>query len=98
MTGRTLKGIHNMNKHTLKQRVTETGSYFFTRDTMRFFGDTMANYSLASKPVTITDRKGNAVVAWELRRKRPVKHGLQSPAYFRTVDFARVFPTTEGGR
>lgn len=30
----------------LKAAVDATGSHFFTRDTMRFFGDTMANYGV----------------------------------------------------
>ena len=42
-------------------------SHFFDRDTMRFFGDTMGNYGV----ITHED-------CYELRRKRPVKHGLQA--------------------
>lgn len=49
-------------------------NYFFTRDTMRFFGDTMRNYGVR-----------NAGTHWELYRKRPVKHGLCSSAYFDKV-------------
>ena len=46
-------------------------SHFFDRDTMRFFGDTMSNYGV----ITHED-------CYELRRKRPVKHGLQATVYF----------------
>jgi hypothetical protein len=70
-----------MTPSELKARV-EQGQdrYFFTRDTMKFFGDTMRNYSVRDL--------GNV---WELYRKRPVKHGLQSSAYFDKQTFQRVF-------
>jgi len=54
--------------------------YFFTRETMRFFGDTMRNYGVRDNGAT-----------WELYRKHPVKHGLTSSSYFGKVTFARVF-------
>lgn len=63
------------------KRFVENGSndpYFFTRDTMRFFGDTMRNYGIRWH-----DHKGGIV---ELYRRRPVKHGLQSSAYFAVAD------------
>ena len=47
------------------------GSHYFDRDTMRFFGDTMSNYGV----ITHED-------CYELRRKRPVKHGLRFSTYF----------------
>ncbi len=53
---------------------------FFTRDTMKFFGDTMRNYGVR-----------DASDSWELYRKQPVKHGLQSSAYFDKETFRRVF-------
>lgn len=46
-------------------------SFYFSRDTMKFFGDTMQNY----KVIEHTDK-------WELARRKPVKHGRQSPAFF----------------
>ena len=59
-------------------------SHFFDRKTMKFFGDTMRNYWVRK-----TEIEGVAV--WELFRKRPVKHGLQSSAFFRVSDFQQVF-------
>lgn len=81
-----------MTPSELKARVEETEGerYFFTRDSMRFFGDTMANYAVTKEPVTFTDYSGETVTCWELRRKRPVKHGLRSPAYFCTTTFRKV--------
>ena len=52
------------------------GSHFFDRDTMRYFGDTMGNYGV----ITHDD-------CYELRRKKPVKNGLQRSNYFDKVTF-----------
>lgn len=59
-------------------------SFFFTRDTMKFFGDTMRNYGVRAATID-----GRAV--WELYRKRPVKHGMTDSAYFSQDEFRRVF-------
>lgn len=56
-------------------------SEFFSRGTMRFFGDTMKNYGVRSYDDN----------TWELYRKRPVKHGLQDSAYFDKRTFTIVF-------
>ena len=58
---------------------------FFTRKTMKFFGDTMANYGVRQN--TIND----GVEVYELYRRRPVKHALQTSAYFDRTTFQRVF-------
>ena len=64
-------------------RVGQTGSYFFSPKTMKFFGDTRKNYRLST--VNIDGKE-----YYKLSRKKPVKHGLQSPAYF-DMTFERVF-------
>jgi hypothetical protein len=69
-----------MTKSELKYQVELTGSFFFTRDSMKFFGDTMANYGVRSN--------GNN---WELWRKKPVKYGLTESAYFDKLTYKRVF-------
>lgn len=71
-----------MTASELKQKVEAAGhvTYFFTHKTMRFFGDTMKNYGV---------RDGGD--CWELHRKRPVKHGLQSSAYFDKKTFKRIY-------
>lgn len=53
--------------------------FFFTRDTMKFFGDTMRNYGV----IDHGDR-------YELHRKQPVKHGLTSSAFFTKNDFKLI--------
>jgi hypothetical protein len=45
--------------------------HFFDYKTMRFFGDTMANYGVC-----------DCGEYWELYRRQPVKHGLQGSHYF----------------
>jgi len=60
--------------------------HFFDRATMRFFGDTMKNYGV--RRVTVRRKypaegePNEPFGAWELYRRRPVKHGLQSSRYF----------------
>ena len=75
--------------------------FFFTRETMRFFGDTMGNYGVrdgGTMPSHWDDTGCNysenphIIEVWELYRKHPVKHGLQASAYFDKKTFSRIFP------
>jgi len=79
-----------MNASELKYKVESTGSYFFSRDSMKFFGDRMSNYGVRSAVVDTWD--GEQVECWELYRRRPVLMGLGSSAYFDKRTFQRVFP------
>ena len=79
-----------MNKTELKYNVMKTGSYFFDRSSMKFFGDTMKNYYVPKNPVNIQIYTGETVKCWELQRINPVKHGIQESAFFSCVDFSRV--------
>jgi hypothetical protein len=78
----------------LKWHVEQAGHdrHFFTRSTMKFFGDTMANYGVRSQPVTVDTATRTGVLCFELYRRHPVKHGLQSSAFFDCHTFAQVFP------
>lgn len=76
-----------MNASELKYHV---GGNFFSRSSMKFFGDTMKNYGVRS--ATITTYDDSNVECWELYRKHAVKHGLKSSAYFDKRDFSRRFP------
>lgn len=90
-----------MNASELKYHVenARTDAKFFTRENMKFAGDTMRNYGVRSAVIQSNyDAAGNWASAegeqrevWELYRKRPVKHGLQSSAYFDKATFAQVF-------
>lgn len=81
-----------MTPADLKYHVEQTGSHFFERSSMRFFGDTMANYGVRSKPVTVETWDGERFACWELYRKKPVDHGLTDSAYFSVADYSRVLP------
>jgi hypothetical protein len=74
--------------------------FFFTRETMKFFGDTMRNYGVrdgGTIPYHWDDDGNNysetprTIEVWELYRKHPVKHGLDTSAYFDKKTFRRVF-------
>jgi len=70
-----------MNSSELKYQY-ETNNpqgFFFTRDTMRFFGDTMRNYGVV-----------NHGSHYELWRKRPVNGGLSSSAFFSADAFKLI--------
>lgn len=77
-----------MTPYELKYLVAQTGSNFFDRASMKFFGDTMANYGCRS---AVIDTYDGPVAVWELTRRRPVKHGLATSAYFDKETFNRVF-------
>jgi hypothetical protein len=91
-----------MTPSDLKYHVQQANadSYYFDRSSMRFFGDTMANYGCRSAEVTTNyDANGEyvgeggvAVEVWELYRKRAVKHGLKDSVYFAKDDYRRVYP------
>lgn len=91
-----------MNASELKYHVEQTGSNFFSRDSMRFFGDTMRNYGVRSATVkTHYDEQDNytedgiTIEVWELYRRHPVKHGLTKSAYFDKKTFCRVYPVID---
>lgn len=84
-----------MTPAELKAHVDATGSYFFTRGSMKFFGDTMRNYGVSRKPVFVKTRHGEEVECWELYRKRPVKHGLRDSTYFCVKTFKIIHKAFE---
>ena len=65
--------------------------FFFDRGTMRFFGDTMRNYGIR-QPCEIETHGGERIRAFELFRRRSVRHGLKDSAFFCAETFRRVFP------
>jgi hypothetical protein len=83
----------------LRAAVQNTGSNFFDSKTMRFFGDTMKNYGVRETTVKtnwsaadVYTADGVIIPVYELYRRRPVKHGLWSSAYFDVKTFKRVYP------
>jgi len=75
MTASELKYLHTQQN---------PDGYFFTSNTMKFFGDTMANYGV--RQVKVIDKWTESayppVDALELYRRHPVKNGLQKSMYF----------------
>lgn len=96
-----------MNASELKAKVEEAGHepYFFSRKTMRAFGDSMRNYGVRSAVIVsefnadgnYVGKEGESVEVWELYRKRSVEGGLSGSAYFRKDKFSQVFPKESGG-
>lgn len=69
--------------------------HFFDRSTMKFFGDTMSNYYVPlhkgkARLVKVLQSDGTIANCYALQRKRPVKGGLTSTAYFCASTFERV--------
>lgn len=71
-----------MTPYELKQKVQATGSHFFDRQTMKFFGDTMGNFGCVSTEI-------NDTPCWRLYRKRPTKAG-RGAFYFRKDNFEEI--------
>lgn len=71
-----------MNASELKAKYIENNpdGYYFSRGTMRFFGDTMRNYGVKDH--------GSY---YELWRRRPVNAGLHSSAYFDSETFGILY-------
>lgn len=93
-----------MTPSDLKYHVEAEGHcpHFFTRKTMKFFGDTMRNYGVRASNVRSmygTDGQyvsgGVNIPVLELYRKRPVNGGLRTSAYFCAATFKRIHPITE---
>jgi hypothetical protein len=77
------------NPSDLKYYVSRsTNPYFFSYKTMKFFGDRMSNYGLRSVVI-------NNEPCFELWRKRPVKHGLQSSTFFSKITLEIIRPKGE---
>lgn len=90
-----------MTPSELKYNVEQSGhcEHFFTRDTMRLFGDSMRNYGCRKACVLVQYNEAGDYMAtpeerdaWELYRKRAVKRGLKSSAYFDAGTFRRLYP------
>lgn len=71
--------------------------HFFSRATMKFFGDTMKNFGVRKEKIFIRYVVGKTlsnpveVEVWALYRKRAVKNGLNSIHYFHPETFKIVY-------
>lgn len=73
-------------QYDLKRAVQARGtvSYFFDRNTMAFFGDTMRNYKLVDH-----------AQYYELERRRSVKCGLRDSCFFDKDTLQVIYPSGE---
>ena len=86
-----------MTPSQLKSHVEDTGSHYFDRKTLSFFGNRMSNYGVRSEFVKkmINDVGIVMVEVWELYRKSPVKFGNQSSTFFNKTSFKVVYNDPE---
>ena len=81
----------------LKRAAIAVNSHFFDRRSMNYFGDRMSNYYVpqAGKQAatfSVTTDHSKIHHCYKLQRKRPVKGGVNAPAYFDTTTFVTIFP------
>jgi len=83
----------------------EDDSYFFSRNSMKYFGDRISNFGVrdGGRVLVEYDDAGNyfkggfLIDAWELYRRKPVKSGLKDSSYFNKLTGNRLFPVNSGG-
>lgn len=78
-----------MNSSELKFNVEQNdpGTLFFSRNNMKFGGDTMRNYGVCTAKIMTANGE---VEAWELYRRRPTRKGLTGSVFFCKKTFQRV--------
>lgn len=81
-----------MTPSELKYNVEASGKspYYFTRKTMRFWGDTMRNYGVRG-PYQLVNNSGEIVLVMELYRKNPVKNGIIDSAFFNALTWSKEY-------
>jgi hypothetical protein len=86
-----------MNASELKLKIEQAteGSRFFSKENMRFAGDTMANFGVQSTNLPVEDQETTPpsikeVVVWELYRKQPTRKGFLGSFYFRKDTYEQV--------
>lgn len=63
-------------------------SLFFSRESMKFSGDTMGNFGVMSGSIRQYD--GSIAEAWILYRKKTTRKGFGGSFYFSKLDFSRI--------
>lgn len=80
-----------MNASELKYRIecADPDTHFFDRKTMKFFGDTMANFGVCK--TTIDTYSQDNVEVWQLHRKHPTSKGATGSFYFNVETYKREY-------
>jgi hypothetical protein len=90
--------VKTISASELKYRVESAGheSHFFTRPTMKFFGDTMRNFTVEDAGLVECGHPDSPYIVdcYVLRRKTKTHKGAQAGyfAWFNKENYARVFP------
>lgn len=81
-----------MTASELKYRHEENfpDSLFFSRNNMKFAGDTMANFAVLPDTCEIVTPSGNIHTCYELIRKRKTSKGFSGTFYFDVETFQRI--------
>ena len=77
-----------MTASELRSRVEARGSKFFSRENMKFAGDTMTNFGVCSATVKTCLRP--SVECWQLYRKRATRKGMTGSSFFCKETFEQV--------
>ena len=86
-----------MTVYELREKTRTTEPYYFTRDTLQFFGERMSEMNVAKEIVAVTDYHGDVHECVELTkysRKYPggARHTYD---YFDVHTWERVFPAND---
>ncbi len=73
----------------LKHATRFTNPFFFSRENLKYLGDSMSNYR-----VKLTD----CGTMWELIRKKPARFGDISSAFFSINDYEQVWPNLSSAK
>jgi len=63
-------------------------SMFFSRNNMKYAGDTMRNYGVRSAKILT---KEGVTEVWELYRRQPTRHGFTRSVYWDKVTFNVIY-------
>lgn len=83
-----------MTPAELKRKViaADPETFFFTRNNMKFAGDTMKNFGVRAAVVDLNDGVTKDVKVWELYRKQTTPKGMSGSFFFDAVTFERCRP------
>lgn len=87
-----------MNSSELRRKIEQARpeSRFFSRNNMKFAGDTMANFGVRSANIMAinydtTPPSDKEIEVWELYRKRPTRRALFGSFYFRKDTYEQTY-------
>lgn len=81
----------SMSVYELKRKYQEKNpeGHFFDKETLKYWGDRLSDFTVLAKPVKVRDYRGNMCACYVLRRKHP-KGNTWQEAYFDTVTLRQI--------